>query len=92
MPLGRGTVLVWKPDEVIDDATIESLDADLGFVDIPEYRNNSRTERAVKLESGCTVRKLNLKRTNNLVRSITYKWHACIQMHTGKDLRGTPKL
>ena len=40
MKLGGATVLVWQPDEVIDDSTLASLDPSLGFLGMQEEVKN----------------------------------------------------
>ena len=40
MKLGGGKVKVWKPDTIIDDQTLESLDVNLGFEGMQEEVNN----------------------------------------------------
>ena len=43
--LGGSNVLVWKPDEVIDDSSLMQLNADLGFEGMKEeFRNSRRVE------------------------------------------------
>ena len=40
MPLGKTEVLVWKPDSVVDDQTLQALDANLGFLGMQEEIKN----------------------------------------------------
>ena len=77
LELGGSVVLLWKPDEVIDDSTLGSLDPNLGFLGMEEELNN--------LNHCGTGRSLNEKQMSNLkqkypnMRVITCRWVAAFK-------------
>ena len=40
MTLGKSEVLVWKPDSIVDDQTLQYLDPSLGFLGMQEEIRN----------------------------------------------------
>ena len=72
MQLGGATVLLWKPDEVIDDSTLATLDAKLGFEGMKEEIRNLNDCGTGEIMSETQVNNLRQKYTN--LRIITCRW------------------
>ena len=72
MALGRGHVLVWRPDEVIDDSTLELLNADLGFLGMQEEVENLEHCKTGVLLHEAEVEAI--KRTDNSSRIVASRW------------------
>ena len=74
MPLGKTEVLVWKPDSVVDDQTLQALDAHLGFLGMQEEIRNLETCKTGTVVGEAQVNEL--KRGNPQVRVIQSRWVA----------------
>ena len=72
MQLGGSTVLLWKPDEVIDDSTLATLDAKLGFEGMKEEIRNLNDCGTGETMSETQVNNLKHKYPN--LRIITCRW------------------
>ena len=72
MQLGGSTVLLWKPDEVIDDSTLATLDAKLGFEGMKEEIRNLNDCGTGETMSETQVNNLRQKYPN--LRLITCRW------------------
>ena len=72
MQLGGSTVLLWKPDEVIDDSTLASLDAGLGFEGMKEEIRNLNDCGTGETMSEAQVN--NLRQKFSTTRLITCRW------------------
>ena len=72
MQLGGSTVLLWKPDEVIDDSTLATLDAKLGFEGMKEEIRNLNDCGTGETMSETQVN--NLKHRYPNLRIITCRW------------------
>ena len=72
MQLGGSTVRLWKPDEVIDDSTLASLDAELGFQGMQEEIKNLNDCGTGETMSETQV--MNLKQKFPSMRLITCRW------------------
>ena len=72
MQLGGSTVLLWKPDEVIDDSTLATLDAKLGFEGMKEEIRNLNDCGTGETMSETQVNNLKQKYPN--LRIITCRW------------------
>ena len=74
MQLGGSTILLWRPDEVVDDATLGSLDANLGYLGMQEEVRNLEKCRTGKAMSKHEVDRLVQKHPS--ARVITCRWVA----------------
>ena len=72
MKLGGATVLVWQPDEVIDDSTLASLDPSLGFLGMQEEVKNLNDCKTGEAMTEMQVQALKKKLDN--LRVIPCRW------------------
>ena len=72
MQLGGSTIRLWQPDEVIDDGTLASLDAKLGFAGMQEEIRNLNDCGTGETMSEAQV--ANLKQKFPSLRLITCRW------------------
>ena len=72
MQLGGSTIRLWKPDEVIDDSTLASLDAQLGYEGMMEEIRNLNDCGTGETMSETQV--ANLKQKFPSMRLITCRW------------------
>ena len=72
MKLGGANVLVWQPDEVIDDSTLASLDASLGFIGMQEEVKNLNDCKTGEAMTEMQVQSLKKKLSN--LRVIPCRW------------------
>ena len=72
MELGGSTVLLWKPDAVIDDSTLATLDAQLGYEGMQEEIRNLNECRTGECMTESQVHNLRQKFPN--ARLITCRW------------------
>ena len=70
--IGGGHVLVWKPDEVIDDSTLDNLNVDQGYHGMLEEVRNMESCRAGRLADGFEVQ--SLKKRYPHARIIPSRW------------------
>ena len=70
--LGGSEVLLWKPDEVIDDSSLMQLDVDLGFEGMKEEIGNLEKCGAGKVIGQAEVDAL--KKKHPLMRAIPSRW------------------
>ena len=70
--LGGSEVLLWKPDEVIDDSSLMQLDVDLGFEGMKEEIGNLEKCGAGKVIGQAEVDALNKK--HSTMRVIPSRW------------------
>ena len=72
MQLGGSTIRLWRPDEVIDDSTLASLDAQLGYEGMMEEIRNLNDCGTGETMSESQV--ANLKQKYPSLRLITCRW------------------
>ena len=72
MKLGGANVLVWQPDEVIDDSTLASLDPSLGFIGMQEEVKNMNDCKTGEAMTEGQVQSLKKKLSN--LRVIPCRW------------------
>ena len=72
MSLGGATILLWEPDEVIDDSTLANLDAKLGFLGMQEEIQN--LDACLTGEALTDMQVTNLKRKHPELRVIGCRW------------------
>ena len=72
MQLGGSTIRLWRPDEVIDDSTLASLDAQLGYEGMMEEIRNLNDCGTGETMSESQV--TNLKQKYPSLRLITCRW------------------
>ena len=72
MQLGGSTIRLWQPDEVIDDSTLASLDAKLGFAGMQEEIRNLNDCGTGETMSEAQV--ASLKQKFPSLRLITCRW------------------
>ena len=70
--LGGSYVLIWKPDEVIDDSSLESLSPELGYQGMVEEVNNMEACKAGRLADGYEIQ--SLKKRYPHARIIPSRW------------------
>ena len=70
--LGGGKVKVWKPDTIIDDQTLESLDVNLGFEGMQEEVNNLEACQTGDLLSEAEAKAV--QKVNKSARVIGARW------------------
>ena len=70
--LGGGKVKVWKPDTIIDDQTLESLDVNLGFAGMQEEVNNLEACHTGDLLSEAEAKAV--QKVNKSARVIGARW------------------
>ncbi|CAL1159105.1 unnamed protein product, partial [Cladocopium goreaui] len=70
--LGGGKVRVWKPDTIIDDQTLESLDTNLGFEGMQEEVNNLEACQTGDLLSEAEAKAV--QKVNKSARVIGARW------------------
>ena len=70
--LGGGKVKVWKPDTIIDDQTLESLDTNLGFEGMQEEVNNLEACQTGDLLSEAEAK--TVQKVNKSARVIGARW------------------
>ena len=80
MSLGGATILLWEPDEVIDDSTLASLDAKLGFLGMQEEIQNLDECRTGEALTKMQV--ANLKRKHPEFRVIGCRWVSAFKSET----------
>ena len=90
MQLGGSTVLLWKPDEVIYDSTLATLDAKLGFEGMKEEIRNLNDCGTGETMSETQVNNLKQKYPN--LRIITCRWYLPIRMNKGLDVVLLPRI
>ena len=78
--LGGTNVLVWKPDEVIDDSSLMQLNADLGFEGVKEESANLEKCGAGKVIGQAEVDAL--KKKNPGMRMIPSRWVSAYKSET----------
>ena len=78
--LGGTNVLVWKPDEVIDDSSLMQLNADLGFEGMKEEIANLEKCGAGKVIGQSEVDAL--KKKNPSMRVIPSRWVSAYKSET----------
>ena len=72
MELGGATVLLWRPDEIIDDTTLANLDPKLGFLGMEEEIRNLNSCSTGECMTEAQVQNLKQKYPN--ARVITCRW------------------
>ena len=72
MTLGKSEVLVWKPDSIVDDQTLQYLDPDLGFLGMQEEIHNLEGCKTGTLVGEAQVK--DLKRGHPNTRVIQSRW------------------
>ena len=80
LTLGGATILVWAPDEVIDDMSLASLDANLGFQGMQEEVRNLE-----KCDTGVAMREhevAEMKQKFSQLRVIGCRWVAAFKSST----------
>ena len=95
MSLGGASVMVWKPDALIDDSSLMSLDTEQGFEGMKEEIRNLEHCKTGKIINGAELQEL--KKKNPHLRLIPSRWVAAYKSPTrvrtrivAKDLnRGT---
>ena len=80
MSLGGATILLWEPDEVIDDSTLANLDAKLGFLGMQEEIQNLDACRTGEALTEMQV--ANLKRKHPELRVIGCRWVSAFKSET----------
>ena len=83
--LGGTNVLVWKPDEVIDDSSLMQLNADLGFEGMKEEIANLEKCGAGKVIGQAEVDAL--KKKNPSMRVIPSRWVSAYKSETRVRVR-----
>ena len=83
--LGGSDVLVWKPDEVIDDSSLMQLNADLGFEGMKEEIANLEKCGAGKVIGQAEVEAL--KKKNPGMRVIPSRWVSAYKSETRVRVR-----
>lgn len=78
--LGKSQVLVWKPDEIIDDSSLLQLDVDLGFLGMQEELQNLERCKAGKVMDQTQIDALKRKHQN--MRIIPSRWVAAYKSET----------
>ena len=72
MTLGKSEVLVWKPDSIVDDQTLQYLDPDLGFLGMQEEIHNLEGCKTGTIVGEAQVK--DLKRGHPNTRVIQSRW------------------
>jgi hypothetical protein len=72
MKLGGTEVLVWRPDGIVDDQTLESLDVSQGFLGMQEEIRNLEHCKTGKVTNEAGMKKL--KAENPGLRVIQSRW------------------
>ena len=80
MTLGGATVLLWEPDEIIDDSTLASLDPKLGFLGMQEEIKNLDDCHTGECLTEPQVS--NLKQKHPGVRVIGCRWVSAFKSET----------
>ena len=83
--LGGSEVLLWKPDEVIDDSSLMQLDVDLGFEGMKEEIGNLEKCGAGKVIGQAEVDAL--KKKHPLMRVIPSRWVSAYKSETRVRVR-----
>ena len=83
--LGGSEVLLWKPDEVIDDSSLMQLDVDLGFEGMKEEIGNLEKCGAGKVIGQAEVDAL--KKKHPLMRVMPSRWVSAYKSETRVRVR-----